>query len=86
MQIASLAKNRGFGPLLGVIYDDIVRKQWEDLSMKLGGRWSIADVVKVQQEDALRRAEVLYKSVILGNKVCALCMVCGVRSAWCLPR
>ena len=69
LQIAATAKSKGMGPLLGVIYDDIVRKQWEDLSMKLGDKWTIAEFVKAPQEDALRRAEVLYKSVILAGKV-----------------
>ena len=69
LQIASTAKSKGMGPLLGVIYDDIVRRQWEDLSMKLGDRWTVAEFVKAPQEDALRRAEVLYKSVILAGKV-----------------
>jgi hypothetical protein len=82
-QIASTAKSKGLGPLLGVIYDDLVRKQWEDLSMKLGSKWSVSDFVKVPQEDALRRAEVMYKSVILANKVCGLCSVHLVHLVCC---
>jgi hypothetical protein len=81
LQIASTAKSKGMGPLLGVIYDDIVRKQWEDLSMKLGSSWSVGDFMKAPQEDALRRAEVLYKSIFVANKACLCASMC-MRAAW----
>jgi len=53
-----------------VIYDDMVRNQWEDLTMKLGPKWSVADYTKAPQAEVLRRAEVLYDSIILAKKVC----------------
>ena len=56
--------------MLGVIYDDMVRNQWEDLTMKLGPKWSVADYTKAPQAEVLRRAEVLYDSIILAKKVC----------------
>ena len=69
------------GPLLGVVYDDIVSKQWENLFMKLGAMWSVADFTKATQEDASSRSEVLYKSIIVSNTVfhsVAFCM----RAVW----
>ena len=55
---------------MGVIYDDMARKQWEDLSMKLGSKFAVADYTLAPQPEVLRRAEVLYDSFRLSKKVC----------------
>ena len=56
---------------MGVIYDDMARKQWEDLSMKLGTKFAVADYTLAPQPEVLRRAEVLYDSFMLSKKVCS---------------
>jgi hypothetical protein len=48
----------------------MARKQWEDLSMKLGTKFAVADYTLAPQPEVLRRAEVLYDSFMLSKKVC----------------
>ena len=60
MQVACDAKADGQGCLLGVLYDEIVRKKWEDLSSKRHS-FKPGREVAVVHEESKRRAIALYQ-------------------------
>ena len=60
-QVACSGKAEGQGPLLGVLYDEIVRKRWEDLSAKKHS-FQPGDVAGEVHEHSRMRAVSLYKT------------------------
>ena len=59
--MACSGKAEGQGPLLGVLYDEIVRKRWEDLSAKKHS-FQPGDVAGEVHEHSRMRAASLYKT------------------------
>lgn len=79
VEIATTAKTQGRSPLLGVLYDELARsvfthilssrstclfrKEWEDLSLKLGDKFVISSVVGQLSEETLRHAKNLHDTL-----------------------
>jgi hypothetical protein len=61
MQVACLAQSEGQSPLVGVLYDEILRKKWEDLSAKKHS-FSPGDQVNVIHDESQRRAVALWNT------------------------
>ena len=64
-QVACSAKSEGQGPLLGVLYDEIVRKRWEDLSSKKHSFRPGEQAGEVHEQSRVR-AVALYKTFFAG--------------------
>jgi hypothetical protein len=60
--VACSGKADGQGPLLGVLYDEIVRKRWEDLSSKKHS-FQPGEVAGEVHEQSRMRAVALYKTL-----------------------
>ena len=60
--MACSGKADGQGPLLGVLYDEIVRKRWEDLSSKKHS-FQPGEVAGEVHEQSRMRAVALYKTL-----------------------
>ena len=59
-EIAANAHTHKRKPLLGVLYDEIARKEWEDRAGKLGAAFDISLAASTLSEDTLRRARDLH--------------------------
>ena len=60
--MACSGKADGHGPLLGVLYDEIVRKRWEDLSSKKHS-FQPGEIAGEVHEQSRTRAASLYKTL-----------------------
>ena len=65
--VSGAAKNRG--TLLGVLYDEVARKEWENKAGLMGASFKIADAAKAVDDDVLRRAGTLY-DLLFANVPC----------------
>ena len=63
-EIAANAVAEGRMPLLGVLFDEEARKEWEDLSGKLGAAFDIEAAIGARTEELLRKARVLHDSLM----------------------
>ena len=66
-----------FQALLAVVYDDIMRKDWEEKSTNLGHQFHVGSQMGKQQDDALRRAKVAH----LVTTVAVYCIACVLHVA-----
>jgi hypothetical protein len=64
-QVACSAKSEGQGPLLGVLYDEIVRKRWEDLSSKKHSFRPGEQAGEVHEQSRVR-AVAMYRTLFAG--------------------
>ena len=60
LQVAAKAAGEGRRPILAVLYDEMARRKWEDLSGKLGGSFQVADYVGRLDERVLKDTGTLY--------------------------
>eukprot|EP00973_Karenia_brevis_P039362 5434598-Karenia_brevis.AAC.1 len=65
-EIALTAYVEKRSPLLGVLYDEIIRKEWEDKAAKMQSSFDANRAAMKRNEDALRRARSLHD--VLMNK------------------
>jgi len=64
-QVACSAKSEGQGPLLGVLYDEIVRTRWDDFSSKEHSFRPGENAGEVHEQSRVR-AVALYKTLFAG--------------------
>eukprot|EP00973_Karenia_brevis_P027297 3763641-Karenia_brevis.AAC.1 len=57
-EIATEAVAEGRRPILGVIYDEIARKEWEEKSAQLGKKFDVNGACEAATEKLLRRARI----------------------------
>ena len=62
-QVAAKAVPRGYRLLLAVLYDELARKKWEDLSDKLGENFQVGEFTGVVDEVLLKDAEALHATL-----------------------
>ena len=62
-QVAAKAVPRGYRLLLAVLYDELARKKWEDLSDKLGESFQVGEFTGVVDEVLLKDAEALHATL-----------------------
>ena len=63
MEVACLAKPEGRTPLLGVLYDELVRKTWEQRSHSRHS-FKVVDVIGTLDENTLRNARILHDTFL----------------------
>ena len=66
-QVAAKAAGEGRLPILAVLYDEMARKRWEDLSGKLGGAFQVGDYISRLDERVLKDAVALYDQLFKGG-------------------
>ena len=62
LEVSCLAPSEGRSAYLGVLYDEIVRKHWEDMSGKVH-TFDVQLHAGILQEDILRRARALHDTL-----------------------
>ena len=67
-EIAANSTAEGRAPLLGVLFDKLSRKSWEDTSRKLQMAFDIDNLVGNQTEEMLRRARAAYDTLFPPGK------------------
>ena len=68
--------------LLGVFFDEVARKQWEDSSGRLGAAFSVEDVMGNSTEELMRRTKALFEATF-PSRVRALLLEFPFVLLWC---